>query len=72
VSRSSQHELRWRKASASASSNCVEVAMTPDAIYVRDSKAPNAGMLTFTKSEWAAFLTGVGMGEFDLAAQRGS
>jgi len=46
--------------------------MGADAIHVRDSKAPNAGMLTFTRSEWTAFLTGVGMGEFNLPAQGAS
>jgi len=61
--------LRWRKSRASASSNCVEVAKGGDLIFVRDSKvAPSGPALAFTKSEWNAFLTGVGAGEFTLTA----
>jgi uncharacterized protein DUF397 len=55
----------WRKSTASASTNCVEVAMHGGLIHVRDSKAPAAGHLSFTPAEWDAFLTGVRQEEFD-------
>lgn len=65
----SQETLRWRKARASVSGNCVEVAKGGNLIYVRDSKvAPNGPALAFTTGEWNAFLTGVGAGEFTLSA----
>lgn len=57
-------DLAWRKSSASASGNCVEVAALADLIYVRDTKAPTAGFLSFTPAEWDAFLVGVDRGEF--------
>ncbi|HSV64989.1 MAG TPA: DUF397 domain-containing protein [Mycobacteriales bacterium] len=58
----------WRKSSHSTGANatCVEVAMTGDAIHVRDSKDPAGPALHFTAIEWEMFLRGVACGEFDL------
>jgi predicted secreted Zn-dependent protease len=59
--------LLWRKSTASASGNCVEVAVGGGLIHVRDSKkAPAGPALAFTAPEWNAFLTGVRDGEFNL------
>ena len=58
---------RWRKASRSgANGACVEVRRIGDQIQVRDSKNPNGPVLSFTPTEWEAFLDGVQKGEFDL------
>lgn len=58
--------LQWRKASASATDNCVEVGFAgPDDIRVRDSKNRDDGVLQYTRGEWEAFLGGVKDGEFD-------
>jgi Domain of unknown function (DUF397) len=55
----------WRKSSFSnGQANCVEVAMLPDAVAVRDSKDPAGPALVFTPAEWDAFLHGVANGEF--------
>jgi len=56
-------EARWRKASASGTSNCVEVAAA-GAVQVRDSKDPDGPVLTFTHTEWEAFLGRLHGGEF--------
>ena len=58
----------WHKSSRSSDNGaCVEVADNlPDVIAVRDSKDPTGPTLTFTPTEWAAFLGGVKDGEFDL------
>jgi hypothetical protein len=57
----------FRKASGCADKNCVEVAVTPDAVGMRDSKDNGHGaVLTFTPDEWAAFLGAARKGEFDL------
>ena len=59
-------ERHWRKSSYSPCFNphqCVEVSIGED-IMVRDSKNPEGGALTFTKSEWQAFVKGVLGGEF--------
>ena len=50
----------WRKSTYSdgGDNNCVEVAEGyADLIPVRDSKAPNGGVLLFGATSWASFLT---------------
>lgn len=54
----------WRKSSFSSPNNCVEVAMLPDGVAVRDSKDPGGPVLIFTPAEWDAFTRGVVHGEF--------
>lgn len=60
-------EVAWRKASASSQGECVEVAQQDDAVLVRDSKDRDGPVLTFTPAEWAAFLDGARKGEFERA-----
>ncbi|MEV8398931.1 DUF397 domain-containing protein [Streptomyces niveus] len=53
-------ELVWFKSSYSDTSNgndCVEVATTPTAMHVRDSKNPQGPRLGVSTTAWAAFLT---------------
>ncbi|MEU3333512.1 DUF397 domain-containing protein [Streptomyces sp. NPDC002144] len=54
-------EPAWFKSSYSSSSegdSCVEVASTPVAIHVRDSKQNTTGpRLTFTPTTWTAFVS---------------
>ena len=55
----------WRKSSHSGGGNdCVEVAYTPAAVGVRDSKNPAAGVLVFTEAQWHGFLGGVRAGRW--------
>ncbi|MBD0738531.1 DUF397 domain-containing protein [Streptomyces sp. CBMA29] len=56
----------FKKSSYSgAENNCLEVAATSDGgRTVRDSKDPGGPTLTFTPTEWSAFLTGTRNGEF--------
>ncbi|MHC3472162.1 DUF397 domain-containing protein [Streptomyces sp. 7R007] len=57
-------ELDWFKSSysSSASGDCVEVALTPTTVHVRDSKAPQAARLTLSPATWAGFLTDIAAG----------
>ena len=62
-------ELRhatWRKSNSSGDGGCVEVALTPTVIGVRDTKDRDAAELRFNAQEWRAFIEGVKRGEFDL------
>jgi hypothetical protein len=63
VSEQEPANLAWRKSSASESGNSIEVAISPEAVYLRH---PSGAMLKFLHEEWAAFLTGARNGEFDL------
>ncbi|WP_308401089.1 DUF397 domain-containing protein [Streptomyces sp. AC512_CC834] len=47
---------QWRKSSYSPDgSNCVEVATTPTAILVRDSKDPDGPRVALLPAAWADF-----------------
>jgi hypothetical protein len=68
VTGSESEPVTWRKSSASGggSNDCVEVAFVDDGVLVRHSRNPSGPMLSFTPSEWRAFLTGTHNGEFEL------
>jgi hypothetical protein len=58
--------LNWKTSTRSGGSgNCVEVALTDAAIYVRDTKDRNKDPHVYTPNEWDAFIGGVKDGEFD-------
>ncbi|MEU7566333.1 DUF397 domain-containing protein [Streptomyces fradiae] len=50
--------LAWFKSSYSGNEGgeCLEVAVTPGAIHIRDSKVPSRAQLIVTAAEWAAFV----------------
>ncbi|MDX3074774.1 DUF397 domain-containing protein [Streptomyces sp. MI02-7b] len=50
--------LAWFKSSHSGGEGgeCVEVAVAPGTVHVRDSKDPDGPALHFTSAEWAAFV----------------
>ncbi|MGQ5640217.1 MULTISPECIES: DUF397 domain-containing protein [unclassified Streptomyces] len=53
-------ELHWFKSSYSDSSNgndCLEVAPTPTAIHLRDSKNSDGPRLALTPRAWAEFVS---------------
>ncbi|WP_250289505.1 DUF397 domain-containing protein [Streptomyces atroolivaceus] len=54
------HEPKWFKSSYSSNSSeadCVEVAASPAAVQVRDSKSAPGPLLAFTPATWEAFVT---------------
>lgn len=55
----------WRKSTASGTGNCVEVSFVGEFVLMRHSRSPQGPTLSFSHSEWEAFLTGVRNGEFD-------
>jgi len=57
--------IEWRKSEASGDSGCVEVAFVGRSVLVRNSRDRAGPVLSFTDSEWQAFLTGARNGTFD-------
>ena len=61
-----RNDLIWRKSTRSgAAGHCVEIAETPAAVLVRDSKDASGPVLEFAAVGWEGFLDGVRDGEFD-------
>ncbi|MGW4491143.1 DUF397 domain-containing protein [Streptomyces sp. NPDC004376] len=55
-------ELTWFKSSYSGGNDgnsCVEIAVTPDTIHVRDSKHQTGPQLALTQATWTAFVSTV-------------
>lgn len=56
----------WRTSSRSGGGGqCVEVAITPDVVAIRDSKDRHGGELRFDRAAFAGFVEGVKVGEFN-------
>jgi hypothetical protein len=68
VTGSESKPVTWRKSSVSGNGDgdCVEIAFVADGVLVRHSRNPSGPVLSFTRSEWRAFLAGSHNGEFDL------
>jgi hypothetical protein len=57
----------WHKSTYSnATSSCVEVAVQPTFVAVRDTEYRHGPVLTIDPADWRAFTTAVRHGEFDL------
>ncbi|CCK28264.1 hypothetical protein BN159_3885 [Streptomyces davaonensis JCM 4913] len=54
----SNERLTWFKSSYSGGEggDCVEVAIAPSTIHLRDSKNPTGPQLTLAPATWSAFL----------------
>ncbi|GAB3418547.1 DUF397 domain-containing protein [Flindersiella endophytica] len=62
-------QAKWQKASLSTSGNsgCVEIAGNfSDVTAIRDSKNPHEGAHVVTRPAFAAFLSDVKAGRFDI------
>lgn len=55
----STRELAWFKSSYSSGGDgdCVEVALAPATVHVRDSKTPDKRQLTLSPDAWRAFVS---------------
>lgn len=55
-----ERELTWRRSTRSGgdgNDNCVEIAVAPGRVLVRDSKDPRGPVLRVSAAEWREFLT---------------
>jgi hypothetical protein len=62
-------QATWRKSSWSGNNGgqCVEVAVLPGLVGLRDSKDKSGPVLAVAPAEFAAFVNGVVAGDFDRA-----
>lgn len=58
-------ELNWHVARTCNGGECIRVAPQGDQIAIGDSKSPNGPILTYSRTEWHAFVDGVRQGDFD-------
>lgn len=65
MTESGRSSIEWRKSESSGATDCVEVAFVGQSVLVRNSKDPAGPVLSFTQSDWMAFLTGARDGTFD-------
>lgn len=63
---STAQHIGWRTSSyTSNGANCVEVAVSPQLVGVRDTKARDSGTLAFDAAAWRGFLAAVKAGGYD-------
>ena len=65
---SAPHDVRplWRKSTRSGEAGCVEVALSPVVVGVRDSKDPAGPTVSFAPEAWRSFIDLVRAGGYDL------
>ena len=54
-----RNDLHWRRSSHCESNACVEIAVDGDHVLMRRSTDPDGPILSFTRSEWDAFIAAV-------------
>jgi hypothetical protein len=55
---------RWFKSNHSNDGGCVEVAILPTAVGIRDSKTTDSPVLVVSRDAWSQFVSAVRSGEF--------
>jgi hypothetical protein len=59
------NDLNWRTSRTCDSGECVGVARQDESVLIRNTSDPKAPVSRFTRKEWAAFLAGAKLGDFD-------
>jgi hypothetical protein len=57
-------ELSWTRPMQCSAGACVEIAMTENAVFVRNSATPKAPIVSFTQVEWSSFVQAIRQGQF--------
>jgi Domain of unknown function (DUF397) len=55
----------WIRSSRCSDGNCIEIAVTADAVLIRDSKVVSGPTLAVSAAEWRRFANSAKAGEFD-------
>jgi hypothetical protein len=55
----------WKSTRSAGNGACVEVAVSGEAVGLRDSKDPTGSVLVFDQATWRVFLSDVKAGSFD-------
>jgi hypothetical protein len=61
---SALEHARWCKSTRCDANSCVEVAMLPHLVAIRDSTDPGGPVLSFSPDVWRGFLSSIRAGEF--------
>ena len=56
----------WRTSTFCSSAGCVEVALGPNSVGMRNSTDPSGPMLVLSTDQWRDFVASVREGTFDL------
>ena len=59
-------KIKWRTSTASNSNGCVEVGLTDQTVFVRDSTNRSGGVLAVSWSTWRALIDAAKSGQHDL------
>jgi hypothetical protein len=57
-------QVEWRRSTRCSTGACVEVAIAPSTVGVRDSKEADSSVLTYDRPAWRDFIAGIVAGEF--------
>ena len=56
-------QAHWFKSTRSGDGGCVEVAILPTVVGIRDSKSQNSPVLVVSRDQWTQFVAAVRTGE---------
>jgi Domain of unknown function (DUF397) len=59
---------QWRKSTRCDANSCVEVAVLPDAVAIRNSTDPGGPVLSFGRDVWRGFVRSIHAGELDISS----
>jgi hypothetical protein len=67
VLRASEIEhAQWRKSTRCDANSCVEVAMLPNVVAIRNSTDPDGPVLSFSPDVWRGFVRSIRAGDLDI------
>jgi Domain of unknown function (DUF397) len=59
---------QWRKSTRCDANSCVEVAVVPDGVAIRNSTDPDGPALSVSRDVWRGFVWSIRAGELDVSS----